>query len=145
MNDAVHELWAHTEMCAGLRQTYEGMPKTLTYSAWTTLVPDSLRINQLPLICLPSLAQVFCIKYTVCCVFFRGHYANITWVIFMKALVTMAKRYIWQKSIHFKESWQSQQPGLTPCLASLLLINRTNAKSKELLGKCSNKEVPGIW
>lgn len=145
MNDAVHELCAHTEMCAGLRQTYEGMPKTLTYSGWTTLVPDSLRTNQLPLIFLPSLAQVFCIKYTVCCVFFRGHYANITWVIFMKALVTMAKRHIWQKSVHFKESWQSQQPGLTPCLASLLLINRTNAKSKESLGKCSNKEVPGIW
>lgn len=32
MNDAVHELCAHIEMWAGLRQTYEGLPKTLTYS-----------------------------------------------------------------------------------------------------------------
>lgn len=36
MNDAVHELWAHTEMWTGLRQTYEGTPKTLTYSADNT-------------------------------------------------------------------------------------------------------------
>lgn len=83
MNSIAHELCSHIEIhLHRLKETYEGVSKTLEYSGLPTHLFPKQQTNCSPLLSSKTCSSIN-IKYTMCFALFRERcYANITCVVF---------------------------------------------------------------